>query len=79
MSAVESIEVAVANLPPADLAEFRRWFAEFDGAAWDARIKSDARAGGLDGYADEALAEYRAGNTQNVGCGEVRTAPFAAA
>ncbi len=66
MSEVESIEVAVANLPPADLAEFRRWFAEFDGASWDARIESDASAGALDGYADEALAEYRAGKVREI-------------
>jgi len=66
MNTVESIEVAVANLPQADLAEFRRWFAEFDGAAWDVRIESDARAGKLDGYADEALAEYRAGKAREI-------------
>ena len=66
MSIVEAIEEAVAKLPPGDLAEFRRWFAEFDGAAWDERIECDARAGKLDGFADEALAEYRAGKVQEI-------------
>jgi hypothetical protein len=61
MSTVESIEQAVASLPPTDLAEFRRWFAEFDAAAWDAQIEGDARLGKLDGLADEALAEFQAG------------------
>jgi hypothetical protein len=41
--------------------EFRRWFAQFDGEAWDKQIESDAAAGRLDRLADEALAEYHAG------------------
>lgn len=61
MSAVEALEMAVQRLPPADLAEFRRWFAEFDAAAWDAQIDSDAAAGKLDALAEEALADYRNG------------------
>ena len=35
MGSVKSIEIAVESLPPTELAEFRRWFAEFDGSAWD--------------------------------------------
>lgn len=34
MGDVKSIEKAVESLPPSELAEFRRWFAEFDAAAW---------------------------------------------
>ena len=32
MESVKSIENAVESLRPSELAEFRRWFAEFDGA-----------------------------------------------
>jgi hypothetical protein len=32
---VKDLEAAVRALPPAALAEFRRWFAKFDSAAWD--------------------------------------------
>lgn len=66
MTTVESLERAIATLPPADLAEFRRWFAKFDAAAWDAQIEADATAGKLDGLAAEALAEYRAGKTREI-------------
>lgn len=66
MSTVEAIEHAVAHLPAADLAEFRRWFAEFDAAAWDAQIETDAHAGKLDAWADEALAEHRAGKAREI-------------
>ncbi len=35
MPNVKSIEKAVKSLRPSEPAEFRRWFPEFDGAAWD--------------------------------------------
>ena len=61
MGNVKSIEKAVESLPPADLAEFRRWFAEFDATAWDKQIEQDAASGKFDGLAAEALADYRSG------------------
>lgn len=61
MGNVRSIEKAVEALPPADLAEFRRWFAEFDAAAWDRQIEQDAAAGKLDELAAEALTDFRSG------------------
>lgn len=62
MTTIERLEQAVATPPnPADLAEFRRWFAAFDAKAWDAQIEADAVAGKLDSLSAEALAECRAG------------------
>ena len=66
MANVKSIESAVESLPPAELAEFRRWFAEFDAAAWDRQIEQDAHSGKLDSLAAEALADYRAGPVQEL-------------
>ncbi len=66
MSSIETIENAVRNLPPADLALFRRWFEAFDAAAWDGQIEADARAGKLDALAAEALAEHRAGKSREI-------------
>ena len=60
MANVKAIEKAVEALPSTELAEFRRWFAEFDAAAWDKQIAQDAASGKLDGLAAEALADYRA-------------------
>jgi hypothetical protein len=62
MGDIKSIEKAIEALPPAELAEFRRWFAEYDGAVWDKQIDADASAGKLDSLAAEALADYRAGS-----------------
>lgn len=61
MTTVYAIEQAVQKLPLAELAEFRRWFAQFDEAVWDAQIEADAAAGKLDALAAEALADYRNG------------------
>jgi hypothetical protein len=63
---VEAIEMAIQKLPPSDLAEFRRWFTEFDASKWDAQIEADAISGKLDALANEALAEYRSGKVREL-------------
>ena len=66
METVKSIEKAVESLPPFELAEFRRWFAEFDSGAWDRQLEQDVASGKLDGMAAEALADYRAGPVREI-------------
>ncbi|MFO1286553.1 MAG: hypothetical protein U1F49_08455 [Rubrivivax sp.] len=61
MSDVKAIEDAVKALPPEDLAEFRRWFAEFDFAVWDAQIAVDVADGKLDKLLQEAADDYAQG------------------
>jgi hypothetical protein len=63
---VKTIEQAVEAPGPAELAEFRRWFVEFDAAAWDRQIEADAAAGKLDTFAAEAQADYSAGSTRDL-------------
>jgi hypothetical protein len=63
---IQAIEQAIELLPPHDLAEFRRWFAQFDETAWDAQIEVDAGAGKLDALAAEALAEYHTGKARQL-------------
>jgi hypothetical protein len=64
MTQVEKLEREIAALSPSELAEFRRWYAEFDAAAWDRQVAAHAEAGALDGLADEALAEHEAGRSR---------------
>ena len=66
MSNVERLERDVAALTEAELAECRRWYAEFDAAAWDRRLAADTAAGLLDRFADEALAEHRPGQSRPI-------------
>jgi len=63
MSTIEQIEDAVRRLSPAELAEFRNWFAEFDAALWDRQIEQDVAAGRLDSLAEEALRDLREGRS----------------
>jgi hypothetical protein len=62
MGDVKAIEKAIEALPPAELAEFRRWFADYDGAAWDKQLDADAASGKLDALEAEALADFRSGS-----------------
>ncbi len=52
MSVLESIEAKVRDLSPEELEEFRRWFAEFDAAAWDQQLEMDVESGKLDALAE---------------------------
>jgi hypothetical protein len=61
MSTVEEIERAVRELPPAELAAFRDWFAEFDAEAWDRQIEADIAAARLDAAAQKALKDFDEG------------------
>lgn len=45
MSKVENLEKKVQQLSPEELAEFRRWFAEFDAHLWDQQFEADVKAG----------------------------------
>lgn len=66
MTSIQAIEQTVQQLPAHELAEFRRWFAQFDGAVWDAQIEADTDAGKLDALAAEALAEYHNGTAREL-------------
>ena len=63
---VEDLEKAVAQLPPDELARFRAWFEAFEADRFDRKIERDAKAGKLDRLAEEALAEFRAGNAREL-------------
>ena len=59
MPDVKALEEAIQALPPSALAEFRRWFTEFDSAAWDRQLEADASAGKLDALLAEAEEDHR--------------------
>ena len=66
MSTIEAIENAVKVLPATELAKFRKWFATFDAAVWDAQIEADAAAGKFDALAQLAVAEYHSGTVREI-------------
>jgi hypothetical protein len=66
MPDVKALEEAVKALPPQDLAEFRRWFSDFDSVGWELQIDADAKAGKLDALLAEAEDDHRAGTTRQL-------------
>ena len=66
MGDIRSIEKAIQALAPAELAELRRWFAEFDADAWDLQLEHDAGSGKLDKLAAEALTDHRSGPSRSL-------------
>jgi hypothetical protein len=66
MTTVAEISGAVRRLPKRDLARFRKWFAEYDAAAWDVQFEQDVTAGRLDKLAREALNDLRSGRTTHL-------------
>ena len=68
MTTVAEITGAVQRLPKGELTKFRKWFAEFDAAAWDRAFDQDVAAGRLDALAREALRDDRAGRATVCSC-----------
>ena len=66
MQDVKALENAVKALPPQDLAEFRRWFAEFDLAVWDEKIEVDLSSSKLDALLSEAEEDYNSGGSKSL-------------
>jgi hypothetical protein len=63
---VQELEKAVAKLSPEELAEFREWFHAFEQDEWDRQIARDAESGRLDKFAEEAIADYKAGRVKEL-------------
>jgi hypothetical protein len=54
MMSVKELEKAVTELSKEDLADFRRWYREFDADSWDEELERDVAAGKLDWLLEEA-------------------------
>jgi hypothetical protein len=66
MTRVQQIESEVEKLSPKELAAFRKWFDEFDAAAWDRQIEDDVQAGKLDALAERALRSHASGKSSRL-------------
>lgn len=66
MGKIESVEREIKKFSAEELAAFRSWFAEFDELVWDEQFERDVASGKLDKFADEAMAELRAGKCRDL-------------
>jgi hypothetical protein len=63
MGKIEDLERQIKQLSAEELAEFRRWYAEFDAQSWDRQFEADVKAGKLDTLAEKALRAHAAGQS----------------
>ena len=66
MGDVENLERQVKDLPPAELAAFRKWFLAYDWEVWDRQLEQDVAAGKLDALAEKALRDHTAGKSSRL-------------
>ena len=63
---IEQIEKAILNLSQEDFKKLKDWLIELDYHQWDQQLEQDIIDGKLDNLASEALAEFEAGNYQEI-------------
>ncbi|WP_228041633.1 hypothetical protein [Planktothrix mougeotii] len=63
---VEQIEKAILNLSEQDFSKLRNWLLDLDYQQWDKQLEQDIIKGKLDDIASEALAEFEAGDYQEM-------------
>lgn len=61
MTKVQILEREIKKLDRDDLTAFRDWFRRYDSSSWDRQMERNARAGKLDKFAAQALAEHKTG------------------
>jgi hypothetical protein len=66
MTKLEQIEKSIAALDDDELKKLAAWFDELRWERWDRQFEEDVKAGKLDKFADEALADLRAGRTRSL-------------
>jgi hypothetical protein len=55
---IKEIESAIAQLPPSELAEFAKWFEEFQAQVWDEQLEQDMKSGRLDTLLKQAERDF---------------------
>ncbi|MBL1209804.1 MULTISPECIES: hypothetical protein [Geminocystis] len=63
---IEQIEKAILNLSEQDFSKLRNWLLDLDYQQWDQQLEQDIIDGKLDALAQEALAEFEAGDYQEI-------------
>ena len=66
MARVEELANEIQQLNRHELAALRDWFRKYDSDEWDREIEEDILAGRLESLANEAIAEHKAGRTQEL-------------
>ena len=62
MSTIEKIEAAILELSSEEFEQLRQWFFDLDYQRWDKKLEQDVEDGKLEALAEEAIAEFKAGD-----------------
>ncbi|WP_013321359.1 hypothetical protein [Gloeothece verrucosa] len=62
----EQIEAAILQLPSEEFCKLREWFYELDEQRWDEQLEKDIAEGKLEALAQEAIADFEAGNCRQI-------------
>ncbi len=66
MSSLEQIEAAILTLPSDEFQRLRQWFFDLDYRRWDEQLEQDIADGKLEAFAEEAIAEFKAGPCREI-------------
>jgi hypothetical protein len=66
MVTLDQIEAAILTLPSNEFQRLRQWFFNLDYQQWDEQLEQDIAEGKLDALAEEAIAEFQAGQCREV-------------
>jgi hypothetical protein len=66
MIKIQRLKQEITELTPTELAAFRKWFQEHDATERDRQMEEDALAGKFDRLAEKALADHKAGRSEEI-------------
>jgi hypothetical protein len=66
MLTLEQLETAILQLSSNDFNQLLEWFFDLDYQRWDEQLEDDIAAGKLDSLAEEALADFEAGQYRTI-------------
>ncbi|MEP7256094.1 MAG: hypothetical protein ABI666_09965 [Ferruginibacter sp.] len=64
MAKLSEIENSVTKLSENEYEKFRAWFWNYENEKWDEKIEKDISANKLSNIANEAIADYKKGNSK---------------
>ena len=62
----EQIEAAILKLPPNEFQQLLEWFFDLDYQRWDEQLEKDIANGKLENLAQEAIADFEAGQYREI-------------
>jgi hypothetical protein len=66
MSTIEQIKTTILELVPEEFQRLKQWFADVGYQRWDRQLEQDVTDGKLDALAEEAIAEFKAGQCREI-------------